>query len=764
MSLIHWWPLNGNLNDYGVKNVALINSGATLNNNGKIGKCYSFDGNDDYLSMSSQDIFNCFKGGSTPFSLALWIYNGETSGFRAIIFGDYNTTGSINFNIELNGNQTNNGIRFYWAGSPDWAASNSIITPNQWSHLVITYDGSKISIYVNGILKDTRNGTLGEKNKTSGYFYLGRDSRTGATAFSGRMNDVRIYDHALSLKEVKEISKGLVLHYNFEDSCNPNLLINSGNYTVLNKATSSLPNKDGVKFWPIYFNSLENNVTYTLSVDFDGTLSATHKTNGSANPADRLCAVWLYFRTNPYSDSNYSSYDKPIIFTSANYNHKQISPTRHQWTFTLGSGITYYPCCSTRTNTYSDGSTTVTVHFWNFKLEKSDTSTPFISNTETISKVYDSSGYGYNGTINGDLQIVGDSGCGEHSFKNNTNTNATYIECPTSLTFLTNCTICCWYKKKTATESMLLCDRSTGYYVAAMDSSQNFWHGNAGSPTMYVDGVPANKPPYDTNWHFYCASGVNLSAWNKLYLGYHSDTFTYHGQCSDFKIYATALSASDILAEYQRKAAIDRNGNLYSGQFIENGNSEELLWTQVAADAISYRQSGSADRITTDSDGSVVFTTKVWAKSPMIPVTAGERLYYDITYSNVSGNQFYVGFEQYNANGGSGSNEGCVYVISGDTSARDHYRVKGYITVSATANSSPTTQIRLRILNDWSSTSNTHIAKIHSISLRRISSIASPKIIKTSCFIANDFRENNYNGKVSEYANGFVESTELIEN
>jgi hypothetical protein len=32
------------------------------------------------------------------------------------------------------------------------------------------------------------------------------------------MNDVRIYDHALSTKEVEEIAKGLVLHYKLDDA------------------------------------------------------------------------------------------------------------------------------------------------------------------------------------------------------------------------------------------------------------------------------------------------------------------------------------------------------------------------------------------------------------------------------------------------------------------------------------------------------------------------------------------------------------------
>ena len=42
---------------------------------------------------------------------------------------------------------------------------------------------------------------------------------------------------------------------------------------------------------------------------------------------------------------------------------------------------------------------------------------------------------------------------------------------------------------------------------------------------------------------------------------------------SDFKIYSTALSAEDILAEYNRKAAIDKNGNLFTGEIIETAGS-----------------------------------------------------------------------------------------------------------------------------------------------------------------------------------------------
>ena len=208
MSLRIWLPLNGSLENKGLDDIVITNNGATIDNNGKIGKCYSFDGNDDYISLNGNALYNIIKGGSNPFSFTMWIFHADNS--RAILFGDYSLSGSINFNIELNASHS---VRFYWGGAPDTSGNHTLVTQSGWTHIAIVYNGTDIKFYKNGTLTDTYVGTLTIKNKNSGDYYLGRDTRTGTTALNGKMNDFRIYDHALSPLEIKEISKGLILHY-----------------------------------------------------------------------------------------------------------------------------------------------------------------------------------------------------------------------------------------------------------------------------------------------------------------------------------------------------------------------------------------------------------------------------------------------------------------------------------------------------------------------------------------------------------------------
>ena len=67
MALKVWLPLNGNINNYGISDITVTNSGATVDNNGKIGKCYKCSGDSrlsfpsySWMSMKPQNNFSVF--------------------------------------------------------------------------------------------------------------------------------------------------------------------------------------------------------------------------------------------------------------------------------------------------------------------------------------------------------------------------------------------------------------------------------------------------------------------------------------------------------------------------------------------------------------------------------------------------------------------------------------------------------------------------------------------------------------------------------
>lgn len=784
MSLIHWWSLNGNLKDIGVLNNSLINSNASISNSGKIGQCYSFTyTSHSYLYWNDSTFMDTYINHHS-FSLAYWTKIGSTNS-RLCAFG-------LSYGLRLYGNVPV--FSLYNADRNVYAAATTNIADNKWHHVCGTYDASTnlIKIYIDGVLEDTSTYPTGTyASSWNNGLFIGYDpnNNTDDCWYDGLLNDIRIYDHALSAKEVKEISKGLVLHYNFEDAYiegTTNLITQaitdggwywSGSATVTNETVDvdnpALPFKQCRK------------TTYNISESVGGTYDSLQyhvPVQGST-----LYAYSLYVKTNlPFSpnilyryeyDSNNDYITEQGIASESNREYLGNGWYRYFGTFTTQSNtanITFqtfnYPSQTGELYRYVGGA----------QLEQKEHVTPYILGTRPNGKVYDNSGYGYNGTQNGGLEISSNSASGNHSMK--FSDFGQYIQ--TNLfTYGWNVMTYSAWVYPTARTSDRSCISIGGTYFTIDENGHLSGYAYGKSSEGYHTGtavIPLNQWTHiaivwdesyiygyvngQLDFKVVCTGSFTISTPQQI--GQESGSWRqFYGCIADFKIYATALSASDIMAEYKTKASIDKTGKLFAQYLVENGQDEELLpGTQYGPDAlfIRYDQGGT---VINNSNGDLQITGSQWVASDMLPVVQGDTYYYEIIYSNTENNLFYVGLEQYDEDGNSGENELCWYCyVGGDASARDHRRVFGSFTMSGTSSAGkPLTQMRLRILNNWNWASGNMIATIHHISLRHVTSIQPQKVEKNGVVSTNVFREDTYHGKTSFYKNGVVSSTDIIE-
>ena len=115
----------------------------------------------------------------------------------------------------LFGSGTQKGYWFNFASnigmwvSPDGSAQTLCQSPDatvtgQIYHVVGTYDGSNIRLYVNGVLKQTQAlaGTIWTV-ATSNAFAIGRLGALSSDYFDGRVDEVAVYNRALTLSEIQ---------------------------------------------------------------------------------------------------------------------------------------------------------------------------------------------------------------------------------------------------------------------------------------------------------------------------------------------------------------------------------------------------------------------------------------------------------------------------------------------------------------------------------------------------------------------------------
>lgn len=183
---------------------------ATMNGNpkivkGKVGDALEFDG-DDYLLIT--DDITTAKLPKREMTIEVWVYPEHS-----IEWGGYIGAFQDNGGFEKGWILGNNNQQFSFAVSTDGADDgDGVLTYlkteafdlNQWYHVMATYNGKKMKIYINGKLENTSDVQSGDIIYPKNLFFTIGIYKDDNEHFphKGMIDEVRLYERALSKDEV----------------------------------------------------------------------------------------------------------------------------------------------------------------------------------------------------------------------------------------------------------------------------------------------------------------------------------------------------------------------------------------------------------------------------------------------------------------------------------------------------------------------------------------------------------------------------------
>jgi hypothetical protein len=198
-NMVSWWKGDGNLLD--VQNGNTLSSG---NGNGvgyavgKVSQAFNFDGT-QFLSAGNPA--NLAITG-TAVTIDGWIKPTATFANFTYLFGRAGS-GAHDYTLALNSDLT--GI--IKTGISDPGLEHFVHTGynpplNQWTHVALTYDGSTITVYANGVAVGTESKTGNiTDDGSSAPFNIG--GRSDCCFYTGGIDEVEVFDRALSASEIK---------------------------------------------------------------------------------------------------------------------------------------------------------------------------------------------------------------------------------------------------------------------------------------------------------------------------------------------------------------------------------------------------------------------------------------------------------------------------------------------------------------------------------------------------------------------------------
>jgi TolA-binding protein len=202
---IAWWKLDGNADDVTGNNNNCIVSGNPTYQAGVFGQAIGLDGEGDYVDCGNKATLSL----TNQLTLTAWIKVDKfDKEYQTIISKGDNSwrlarAGKSN-SIEFACNGTT-ATKWNGVGEVPWGVSSiTNLNDGKWHHVVGVFDGSALYLYIDGVLEAAK--AAAKSIDISNYdVCIGVNAQAPGRDWNGLVDDVRIYDYALSQAEIVSV-------------------------------------------------------------------------------------------------------------------------------------------------------------------------------------------------------------------------------------------------------------------------------------------------------------------------------------------------------------------------------------------------------------------------------------------------------------------------------------------------------------------------------------------------------------------------------
>lgn len=344
-----------------------INYGST-NTSGIIGSGGSFDGIDDYVSIPNSTSLNI---SGNKITLQAWVKapvpNDKDSPFLVKGISMNQEQYMLGIDGDVSSNNVNTRVT---TTAGHYRDDSGNIADNQWTHVVMVYDGSLASnprklVYVNGQLQASHDA---EDNiiSTTGNVQLGKRLGNDPRYFEGILDEIRILNTnkcsdwiATEYSNQSNPEQFYTVYCSFDSSCGQKIDFVGVGANGENSVQLDIPNItyiDSIVVESIYKGTTPSNAIFSSSSEsitdntpeaaingaggsFMATMQPTNNiTVTSSNPSSTQSAIAYIYRSNP-NFNVYSLIDNKIVYLYRNSYQKTFSITESNQTRTITAYI-----------------------------------------------------------------------------------------------------------------------------------------------------------------------------------------------------------------------------------------------------------------------------------------------------------------------------------------------------------------------------------------------------------------------------------------